>query len=186
MNMHRIAVGITLGLILTVATSWAGDNSQSKQRKIKGSFSGSFIPSGMDLNNDGQKASINLVTGTSNVGPFTSQSTSEYAPALPAPVTCPSDTVEYPLAGGFSVDTDPKTGDQLFGYFSAGTLCINPTTGVFSSTTQVIYFGGTGRNTGATGSSQASTTGLIFLYDPVSGGSFGSQTGTFTAMITFP
>jgi hypothetical protein len=158
---------------------------EAKEIKIKGSFAGSFSPSEFDFNQDGQKTSLNLVTGNGTLGPFTSQSQSEYQFPLPVPVTCPSDTVEFPLAGSNDVGTHTSTGDQLWSFSSSGTLCVNPSTGVFTFQGTYDYFGGTGRFTGATGSVQVTGTGLFHICDPA-GRCFGNQTGTFTGTLILP
>jgi hypothetical protein len=125
------------------------------------------------------------VTGTGTMGPFTGQGQSEYQLPLSAPVTCPSDTVEFPLMGSNSVTTDTHTGDQLFSFSSSGTLCVNLSTGAFTFQGTYDYFGGTGRLTGATGSAQVKGTGLYHVCDPANR-CFGSQTGTFTGPIILP
>jgi hypothetical protein len=63
---------------------------------------------------------------------------------------------------------------------------LNPTTGTFSFQSVETFFGGTGHYEGVTGSVQISGTELYFVFDPVSGGGFGSQTGTFSGTIIFP
>jgi hypothetical protein len=181
MHLYKLALGMAMGLILSVGAG----SVEAKQIKIKENFSGSFSPSGFDFNQDGQKASLNLVTGSSTLGPFTAQSQSEYALPLPAPVTCPSDTVEFQLMGSNSVQTFTLTGDQLLSFSSSGTLCANFVTGTFTFQQTGNYFGGTGRLTGASGSTQAKGTGLFHVCDPA-GLCFGNQTGTFTGTIILP
>jgi len=181
MHLHKLAIGMTVGFILSMVTG----SVEAKEIKIKGSFSGSFSPSEFDFNQDGQKASLNLVTGSSTLGPFTGQGQSEYTLPLPAPVTCPSDTVEFQLMGSNSVQTFTLTGDQLLGFSSSGTLCANFATGTFTFQQTGNIFGGTGRLTGASGTAQSKGTGLIHVCDPA-GRCFGNQTGTFTGTIILP
>jgi hypothetical protein len=125
------------------------------------------------------------VTGTSTLGLFTVQNQSEYYLPLPAPVTCPSDTVEFQLIGSNSVQTFTLTGDQLLSISTSGTLCANFATGTFTFQQTGNYFSGTGLLTGATGSAQSKGTGLFHVCDPA-GHCFGSQTGTFTGTIILP
>jgi hypothetical protein len=181
MHLHKLAIGMTVGFILSVVAG----SVEAKQIKIKGSFSGSFSPSEFDFNQDGQKAGLNLVTGTGTLGRFTSQTQTEYQLPLPAPVTCPSDTVEFPLMGSNSVTTDISTGDLLLSFSSSGTLCVNPSTGEFTFQGTSDYFGGTGRFTGARGSIQANGGGLYHVCDPANR-CFGNQTGTFTGTLILP
>ena len=162
MQLPKLAMGMTVGFILSVVAG----SVEAKQIKIKGSFSGSFSSLGFDFNQDGQKASLNLVTGSSTLGPFTAQGQSEYALPPPAPVSCPSDTVEFQLMGGNSVQTFTLTGDQLLSFSSSGTLCANFVAGTFTFQLTDNYFGGTGRLTGASGSTQANGTGLFHVCDP--------------------
>lgn len=186
MTLHRIAVGITLGLMLTVATGWADDDrSHGKQIRIKGSFAGSFSPSAFDFNSDGQKAGVDFTTSTSNLGSATNHCQSEYLPALPTPITCSPGTLEFPLIAINCVSTNTITLEQLFAFYSSGSLCVDPNTGAFTAKVQGDFVGGTGRYTGATGSVQNRTTGFFFVCDPA-GGCFGNETGTFTGTLTFP
>jgi len=179
MQLQKLAMGVTLGFLLSVVAGTV----EAKQLKMKGSFSGSFAPSEFDFNQDGQKAGLNLVTGT--LGRFTGQGQSEYQLPLPTPVTCPSDTVEFPLMGSDSVTTDTSSGDQLWSFSGSGTLCVNPLTGVFTFQGTYGYFGGTGRFAGATGSTQVKATGRYHVCDPANR-CFGNQTGTFTGTLILP
>ena len=56
MNMSRLALVITIGLTLTVATGFADDN--PKEHKIRSTFACSFVPSTFDNNGDGLTASL--------------------------------------------------------------------------------------------------------------------------------
>jgi hypothetical protein len=181
MQLHKLAIGMTVRFILSVAAG----SVEAKQIKVKGSFSGSFSPSDFDFNQDGQKADSNFVTGTGALRRFTGQGQSEYQLPLPAPVTCPSDTVEVPLMGSNAVSTDTRTGDQLWSFSGSGTLCVNLSTGVFTFQGTYDYFGGTGRFTGASGSVQVKSTGLFHVCDPANR-CFGNATGTFTGTIILP
>ena len=57
MRVYRLALGTTIGLMLTVATGWADDS--PRQKKIDTSFACSFVPSTFDNNGDGMPASVN-------------------------------------------------------------------------------------------------------------------------------
>jgi hypothetical protein len=182
MYMHKLAMSLTVGLMLTVAASGA----EARQIHLRGTFSDTFSPLDSDVNNDGEKAA--LATGTSrNIGGrrSTFQSRNEFLPALPAPVTCPNDTLELPLLISNTVSTDVLSGDQLFGYSTAGTSCLNPLTGAFTFQGTEIYWGGTGSLTGATGSAQVNSSGFLHICDPA-GGCFGNETGTYTGTLTVP
>lgn len=182
MHLYKLAIGMTVGVLLSVAAGWA----EARQIHIEGTFSAVFSPLDSDANNDGIKAGLVVVTGRSIGGRrFTGQTRSEFLSALPAPVTCPSGTVEFPLLVANSVSTDVLTGDQLFSYSTVGTSCVNPVTGAYTYQGTFIYFGGTGRMAGATGSSQANTSGFFHICDPTDG-CFGSETGTYTGTLTLP
>jgi len=185
MSMHKLAVRITLGLILTAATSWADGNSHGKQIRVKGSFAGSFSPSAFDVNNDGQKASLDLTKSTSNLGSSTIQCQSEFLPALLTPITCPPGTVEFPLIASNCVGTDSITLAQLFSFYSSGSSCVDPNTGTFSAKAQGDFVTGTGRYAGASGPVQSQATGFFFACDPA-GGCFGSENGTFSGTLILP
>ena len=185
MSMHKLAVRITLGLMLTAATSWAGDDSHGKQIPVNGSFAGSFSPLAFDENNDGQKASLDLTTATGNLGPFTTQCVSEYLPALTENVTCPSGTVEFPLIKSMCLSHNTITLDQLVSLYSSGASCVDMNSPTFTAKLQGNILTGTGRYAGATGPVQSETTGFFFDCDPT-GGCFGSENGTVSGTLILP
>lgn len=179
MTLHRLAVGVALGLVLTVSTGWADGNFHGKQIPVKGSFAGSFSPLAFDANSDGQKASLDLTTATGNLGPLTTQCVSEYLPALPTPVTCPSGTVEFPLIKSMCLSHNSITLDQLVTLYSSGSSCVDMNSPTFTAKLQGNFVTGTGRYAGATGPVQSQATGFFFDCDPA-GGCFGSENGTFS------
>ncbi len=182
MHLYKLAIGIILGVLLSVASG----SVEAKELKIQGSFYGAFSPIDSDGNNDGLKASLNLVTGRGNLGRFSGHAQSEVLPPLPAPVTCPAGTVEFPYLGIAGITTFINKGDQLFSFKGhPGTLCANFATGTFTFQITETYYGGTGQFTGATGSVLTTGSGHYSFCDPAEQ-CFGSQTGTFTGTIILP
>jgi len=87
-----------------------------------------------------------------------------------------------------SVATDMKTTDQLFGQMTSGTLCFDAFSGKGAVTSEGKYLGGTGKNTGATGSftAQSSLSYLAFGFKDGVFGGFGQFTGTLTGTLIRP
>ena len=88
MHMYRLALGITIGLMVTVATGWAADS--PKENKIHSTFACSFVPSTFDNNGDGLTAGLNQCTGKGDGGPFTSQGGERASSPSPGPCDVPT------------------------------------------------------------------------------------------------
>src|SRR5262249_51473500 len=110
------------------------------------------------------------------------------------PTNCPQGSDEYhvgdPISQERFVATDEKTGDQIFSRNITGTLCIDFSTFPFktSSSTHSEFIGGTGVFTGATGTSDAQSTGSYLMFGFKNGvfGGFGQFTGTSDGTVTVP
>jgi hypothetical protein len=89
-----------------------------------------------------------------------------------------------------SVQTNLKTGDQTFTQITSGTLCFNTSAWPWKTTamSEGIYIGGTGKLTGATGTSTSQTTGSYLAAGSKNGvfGGFGQFTGTVDATLILP
>jgi hypothetical protein len=148
MRMYKLALGITVGLMLTAATGWADHGPKT----IHGSFACSISPSNFDPSNDGTPAGLDLCTGKGNLGPFTSQVLVDLLPPLAAPLTCPAGTVEFPYFGSITVATYSSEDQVNSGELGAGTFCLDFSTGTFTFDVTEDVIGGIGKFTGATGS----------------------------------
>ena len=84
MNIIHLTIGIGTVLILAGSLSRA----DAAQIPIKGTFSGSFVNTQIDTNNDGRKASLGTRGMKGTFGPATGQAMLEYA--SPSPGTCPN------------------------------------------------------------------------------------------------
>jgi hypothetical protein len=178
MQIKRLGVEFTMGLVMIVGLG----NSEARAIPFNGSLSGSLISTQIDTNGDGLKAGLSLGIINTNLGRFTSQGVGEFLPPLPAPVTCPSDHLEFPLLVFRGVDTHEKTGDQLFFEYTSGTACVDPATGTSSFSGVGNFVGGTGQFAGVTGSFEANSAGTTLVSDPA-GNSFGNRTVEFTGTL---
>ena len=179
MSMKKLAVGLALGLIMVVAI----ESAQAEEMPFTASASGGSIPTEIDTNGDGVKASFELggvITREDRRGHF--QIVSEFLPALSQLVTCPAGNLEFPLLGGHGFLRSGRTGSLIFLEYTSGTSCVDPTTDTSSFSGEGIITGGTGRFEGATGSFEANSTGTTLVSDPA-GHEFGSQTGEITGTV---
>jgi hypothetical protein len=183
MHMYRLALGITIGLTLTVATGFADDN--PKEKKIRSEFACSSVPSTFDNNGDGIQASANQCIGKGSGGPFTSQDLSELLAPLAAPVTCPQGTTEIPYELTLGVVTNSNTFDQLMTCGGQpGTLCLNPDS-TFTFDLEYFICRGTGKLDGAQGSIHSKGTGQILGCDPA-GLCISNYSGTSEGTLILP
>jgi len=184
MRVNKLTMGITIGLMLTVATGWAQDG--SKEKKINSSFSCSSVPSTFDYNGDGIPAGSDQCIGKGSGGPFTIQGVSELLAPLAAPVTCPQGTTEYPYEATFHVSTNSNTFDQLItGNEQSGTLCLNSDGFTFTFDITDFIFRGTGKWEGAQGSYRTTGTGSFVACDQA-GRCITNSSGTSTGTLILP
>ena len=184
MHMYRLALGITGGLMLTVATGWAADN--PKEKKINSTFACSAVPSTFDSNGDGIPGSLFQCIGKGSGGPFTSQGVNDLRAPLAAPGTCPQGSTEYPYEVTFDVVTNSNTFDQLItGDGEPGVFCLNPDGFTFTFDVTVFIFRGTGKLDGAQGTIHSKGTGSIVTCDPA-GRCLSQYSGTSEGTLILP
>jgi len=197
MNSKHLSITTALFFMFAGAVGAA----ETKDTKFHCTTSGTFaagVETNIDTNDDG--ASATLDQGLSNCTPmgrsFFQEETEWVLQAEPA--TCPQGSLEFhvdePTIGqttgqNRSVNTDEKTGDQLFARMTSGTLCIDFSTfpSPTSTSTHHEIIGGTGKLRGATGTYDSQTSGSYLMVDftGVFGG-FGQFTGTTDGTITVP
>jgi len=147
---------------------------------LKGTFSGTFVNTQIDTNNDGRKASLGTRGMKGTFGPATGQAMLEYA--SPSPGTCLNGHAGVILTlvpgTGHDVARLTSTGDLIIGEYTAGALCVDTSTGIqfFTLTEQVT--GGTGRFAEATGSITITGTSMRLFAD-AAGNFFGASSGTY-------
>jgi hypothetical protein len=182
MSMKKLAVGLALGLVMAVAIRSA----QAEDIPFAGHLSGGSIPTEIDTNGDGLKASFGLGGVISRpeetVARGMFQIVVEFLPALSENVTCPAGNLEFPLLQGHGILRSGHTGNLVFLEYTSGTSCVDPTTDTSSFSGEGFIAGGTGRFEGATGSFAVDSTGTTLVSDPA-GHEFGSQTGEITGTV---
>ena len=183
MNRRHLTLGI--GMVLLLAG--AGNSAEVKTKHVRCTVSATFVSgveTHLDTNGDGRSASAHQGLTHCNLGRFVFHEVAEFQAPLPAPVTCPADTLEFPLQQLQAVRTEEKSGDQLFFAVATneGTFCLQPSDFTFSATWQGTIIGGTGRFTGASGSFELQTTGKYLVTGEKEGvfGGFGQFNGTTT------
>ena len=181
MDTKILAVGLAMGLVVAVALGRA----EASKIPWSGTFSGSGISTNIDTNRDGSKAGWDTDVINSNLGRFSSQDVGEVLPPPSAPVTCPQGNLEFPYLLISVVSTHEETGDQLFSELVSGTFCFDTATGAFSFSFVLSVTGGTGQFAGATGSLEATATGVDVVVGP-KGQFFSHSTGEFTGTIITP
>ena len=184
MRVYRLALGITIGLMLIVTIGWAGDS--SRQKEIRSSFACSSVPSTFDFNGDGILATSSLCKGKGSGGPFTTQGVGEHRAPLVAPVTCPQGSTEYPYEATFHVITNSNTFDQLItGNLGSGVFCLNPDGFTFTFDVTDYIFNGTGKLTGAQGLIESKGAGSIVACDQA-GRCISNYSGTSEGTLILP
>jgi len=183
MNIRHLTLGI--GMVLLLAG--AGNSAEVKTKHVRCTVSATFVSgveTHLDTNGDGRSASAHQGIVNCNIGRFFFHEAAEFRAPLPAPVTCPADTLEFPLQQLRAVRTEEKSGDQLFFEVATndGTFCLKPADFTFSATWQGTITGGTGRFAGASGSFELQATGK-YLVTREKEGIFGGF-GQFSAITT--
>jgi hypothetical protein len=183
MSIIHLTIGIGTVLILAGSLSRA----DAAQIPLKGTFSGTFVNSQIDTNNDGRKASLGTRGMKGTFGPATGQAMLEYA--SPSPGTCPNGNAGVILTlvpgTGHDVARLTSTGDLIIGEYTAGALCVDTSTGIqfFTLTEQVT--GGTGRFAEAKGSITITGTSMRLFAD-AAGNFFGTSSGTYEGTLILP
>jgi hypothetical protein len=189
-DARSFIVGAMLILMLPPA------NGRADEKSLNLNFSGTFISTNFDANQDGVPGVLLLLEGKGNLGPFTAQGIFESynanAPNPPSACTLPGGAGGIQLAlvtGSLVMRFSSRKGDLLYAQFIPPTTnCLNPATGEssISGTSQII--GDTGKFAEATGGGQFSVSTQYLAADAQGPGShvFGSQSGTFTGTLTLP
>jgi hypothetical protein len=153
------------------------------------------VETNIDTNGDGASATLDQGLDNCNIGRFFFQEEGE---SIPRSVTsaCPAGTdeevyIDQTHGQQRAVLTDEKTGDQLFAKIASETLCFNASTFTFTNSGHFEFIGGTGKYTGATGTSSFQTTGSYLQFGFKGGpggpfGGFGQFTFTSDGMLTLP
>lgn len=186
MNRKSLIVGLTCSLIaLGLGKADAGEI------PVKFSFSGAFVNTQTDANEDGQKGGFISLGTKGTLGSGTLQGVSEFV--FSGPATCPNGhagvelTLLQPPEPERSkfVHRFDSTGDLLFIVQTSATICFDPLTEIqfFNATSENI--GGTGRFVDATGTSECSGTAKT-LFEDAAGNFFGEQSGTCTGTLITP
>lgn len=181
----------TIGLACSVVIALASGRAEAKDIPWKGSFSGSFVNTQTDTNEDGQKAFLSIVGFKGTLGSSTDQSLTELV--FSAPAICESGNAGLnlqlaPLPPGTAwsyVNRFNSTGDLIFGEYTSVSACFDLVTLIQSYHGTFTITGGTGRFEGATGTGEFSGVAR-FLFQDAAGNFFGEQSGTYTGTITIP
>ncbi len=189
MNIRYLTYGI--GMVLLLANT--GHSAEVKTKQVRCTVSGTFfsgIETHLDTNGDGRSASAHQGTTNCNIGRFVFHDAAEFQAPLPAPVTCPAGTLEFPIQQLQAVRTEAKSGDQLFFAVEPndGAFCLKPSDLTFSATWQGTIIGGTGQFTGASGTFALQTTGKYLVTGEKEGvfGGFGHFNATTTETLNIP
>jgi hypothetical protein len=182
-------VGVTTGLLLTVAL----DSADAKERSTKGTFSGTFLGTRIDLfptgKPDGNSADWSTAVVESNLGKASAQAVAEAVPTGPT-TACPGGVFVIDAEHGVGFATTTVTfakGAQTYNQIRTRTVCVD-TAGRFTGSDTGVTLGGTGKYTGATGTFEQSFTGFFQAFDPNADPAqgFGSFTGQFTGTLILP
>ena len=197
MRTHYLTVGLTL-LLLTGAVVAADTKTQKVHCKGGGTFTDG-VETNIDTDGDGDSAADRSRGRDLQLRQFCLPGRG----GMDSPTnltTCPAGTTdEYHIDATQgqhrSVATDEKTGDQLFGQVTSGTLCIDfsscPTLPFpFTTSGHAESIGGTGKYTDATGTVSFHSVGSYLQYGFKGGtgafGAFGQFTSTADGTLTLP
>lgn len=173
-----------IALLLSAGSVYAGD---AKPVKYHASGGCTFINTGITFDGGVNYASESTCTGSDNFGLFQSQLISASFDTGTSCTAPDGSTGElYMHEFGTYTKTYTLFNDQWWADSFIGTFCVNYTTNVFGATNTWDVLGGTGRFTGATGTTDDKATGS-FLYlavPPLQTGYFARDTFTSTGTIT--
>jgi hypothetical protein len=183
-----------LSATLVLSLLWAGHQAEAKEKKWKGSFSGSYVSTEVDTDGNGEKGSVVLLHGKSTLGSFSEQVVVEPNFTGGTDTTCPSGNPgrQYSMVaetGHFVVRFDNE--GLLWGTLTSETWCFDYTTNLFSFSGQFSVTGGTGKYEGATSVSPGNFNGEgkhLFQYPlaDVTGRYFGEESGAFEGLVNIP
>jgi hypothetical protein len=171
LRVRVLALGLGALAVATVAAA--------ETRPLRGSFAGTVHDSGLDLNDDGQVASVPESSGPSSVGSAVNKGVLELNPFDGASFCGPTHlalTYRY-----FEGSHQMPDGSAYFTTLRAGTVCFDFTTGHYTLELTVDIVGGRGRFSGASGF----LTYQIHSDKPALNG-FSAFSGTFEGTLTTP
>jgi len=183
MRTHYLAFGMTL-LMLTGAVVAAEADTQQFHCKGGGTFTDG-IETHIDTNGDRVSATVNQGAEVCDLGSAVFQEEVEliHQPAVTS--ACPAGTTDELRINAKqgqqrAVFTSLETGDQVFAKDTSVIECFNASTGKFTGHGAGIIIGGTGPNTGATGTFQSRFSGSYLQFGVKDGvfGGFGQFTFT--------
>lgn len=187
----------TLGIALLMITGVGGAaNAKTLHTHCTGSGTvADGVETNLDTNGDGVSATLDQGIQNCNTGRSFFQEENEFI-HQPTVTTCPAGTTdEYHIDStqgqNRGVSTDEKTGDQVFAKATSATLCVNASTGTFTTSVQFEIFGGTGKAAGATGTGESHASGSILAAGCKGGcpgpfGDFGQFTFTSDGTVNLP
>jgi hypothetical protein len=157
----------TFGIALFLLTGVVGAaDAKTLRTHCTGAGTGADgVETNIDTNGDGVSATLDQGIQICNTGKALFQEENEFI-HQPTITTCPAGTTDEfhidPTHGqNRGVATDEKTGDQVFYKTIASTLCVNASTGTFTTAVQFEFIGGTGKAAGATGTGESHATGSV-------------------------
>jgi len=166
-------------LVLALVAASFATGAAAETRPLLGSFAGTTHDSGLDLNGDGQVASVPESTGQSSVGKIHNQGVVEFHP-FDGVSFCGATHIalSYRYFEGSHQTAD---GSAFFTSLRTGTVCFDFATAHYTIDLTVDIVGGRGRFAGASGF----LTYRIHSDKPVLNG-FSAFSGTFEGVLTTP
>ena len=183
---------LTIGVGLMLWGTGIFSRADAAEIPIKGTFSGTYVNTQIDTNNDGLKAALAILGAKGTFGPSTIQGVNEIV--FSGPATCPNGNAgvgftllrpQLPAAPTNFVQRFESTGDLLFSEQTSLTLCFDLTTQIQFASGTANFTGGTGRFEGATGTFTFEAT-LRTLFEDAVGNFFGEQSGTTEGTLILP
>src|SRR5262245_1451480 len=91
-----------IGVALILSVACVMGQAEAQEKKWKGAFSGSYSNTELDADNNGQKATLVTLGGTSNLGAFSEQVLVEPTSTTTTPTTCPNGNAgaAFPIVPG--------------------------------------------------------------------------------------
>jgi hypothetical protein len=198
MGHMKKLVGLCVGLmmILIGSIAMAHDGGGGETRVIKSKASGSGVSANFDFDHADLSTPADYINGEgiSNAGKFTVQNVDEFAPDGKT-CTVPGGTAgagtEFTLVADVGLMRFTATGDLLFLKSTSGTSCTDfstfPTPPFpFILTETGIVTGGTGKYSGATGTSTFKVQGAFLSFDATGARNFGWFEDTAVMTVTVP
>ena len=189
--MKQVTVGLASGFLI----AFTAGGIEARQLKVDSSFSGSFVNTDIDVNEDGQKAGLGMLNAKGFLGADgTIQGVLEYVFA--GETTCPNGNVgfAFTMVTKDAADNDvvwrvvrrvASTGDLLIGQYTTASLCFDPLTTIQFFTVETEIIGGTGRFEDASGTARCEGTAITLVGDGAAT-FFGEQSGTCRTTINLP